>query len=189
MKPPLPARQARSASSAWNVTKTFVQMVVFWSVFLFVFPPLIGRVEESLGLALPWARPGAWRAVAVVIFAAAGALGLWSAWIMATEGKGTPLPFDCPRRLVVRGPYRVVRNPMAIAGLSQAAAVGMFLHSWAVLAYVLAGFVVWNYLVRRWEEDDLSQRFGAPYEQYRRHVRCWFPRLTPYRGSDEPPMK
>src|SRR5262245_39815529 len=30
----------------------------------------------------------------------------------ATEGKGTLAPWDPPRALVLRGPYRFVRNPM-----------------------------------------------------------------------------
>jgi len=33
-------------------------------------------------------------------------------WGFAIRGKGTPLPLDPPKKLVVEGPYRVVRNPM-----------------------------------------------------------------------------
>src|SRR6266478_1600623 len=32
-------------------------------------------------------------------------------WGFALRGKGTPAPFDPPTKLVVEGPYRVVRNP------------------------------------------------------------------------------
>jgi hypothetical protein len=44
-------------------------------------------------------------AIGVVLFLAS--LGRF-----VSEGKGTLAPWDPPRRLVVRGPYRYVRNPM-----------------------------------------------------------------------------
>ena len=110
-------------------------------------------------------------------------LGVSSAWAMSVFGRGTPLPLDCPPRLVVRGPYRFVRNPMAIAGLGQGAAVGVWLGSFSVEGYVLVGFIVWNWFVRPIEEADLRARFGGSYENYCRHVICWRPRV---RGlSDE----
>jgi protein-S-isoprenylcysteine O-methyltransferase Ste14 len=101
---------------------------------------------------------------------------------MARLGAGTPLPLDHANRLVLRGPYAFIRNPMAFTGLTQATAVALILGSTAVLLYVGAGGSFWNWVVRPFEERDLARRFGEPYERYRRAVRCWVPRLTPYRG-------
>src|SRR5262245_21469363 len=39
-------------------------------------------------------------------------LFVWSLAHFWTEGRGTLAPWDPPRRFVVSGPYRVVRNPM-----------------------------------------------------------------------------
>jgi protein-S-isoprenylcysteine O-methyltransferase Ste14 len=86
---------------------------------------------------------------------------------------------DAPRELVVEGPYRFLRNPMAVAGLGQASAVGLWLGSWSVLAYVLAGGVIWHILVRPVEEADLARRFGPPYEAYRRSTPLWIPSPFP----------
>jgi protein-S-isoprenylcysteine O-methyltransferase Ste14 len=72
---------------------------------------------------------------------------------------------------------------MAVAGLGQGFAVAVWLGSWLVLTYVLAGAAVWQAVLRPVEEDDLARRFGAAYASYQRAVRCWWPRLRPYRGQ------
>src|SRR5213594_2110654 len=55
--------------------------------------------------------------------AAAAALALWCIFTFVFLGRGTPAPFDPPRRLMTQGPYRFVRNPMYLgAGLALASA-------------------------------------------------------------------
>jgi protein-S-isoprenylcysteine O-methyltransferase Ste14 len=114
-----------------------------------------------------------------------GSLGLTSSVIMAVRGRGTPLPADCPRELVVAGPYRYLRNPMAVAGLAQGVAVGIVVGSPAVIVYALVGGPVWHVFVRPWEEEDLERRFGEPYRLYRAAVRYLLPRFPGYRPSPD----
>jgi protein-S-isoprenylcysteine O-methyltransferase Ste14 len=98
----------------------------------------------------------------------------------ATEGKGTLAPWDPPRHLVVRGPYRYVRNPM-ISGVlfilfaEAALFLSRSLLSWAVL-FLVINFVYIPVL----EEPQLRQRFGGDYDEYCRHVRRFIPRLRPW---------
>jgi protein-S-isoprenylcysteine O-methyltransferase Ste14 len=99
---------------------------------------------------------------------------------MSTIGRGTPLPLDHAHELVVVGPYRYVRNPMAVSGVGQGLMVALFLGSPLVAVYALMGSGIWQHIFRPLEEDDLAARFGADYENYRREVKCWIPRLTPY---------
>jgi protein-S-isoprenylcysteine O-methyltransferase Ste14 len=176
-------REARPASRSWNVVKTLSQTAVFWSVFLFLFPWGIFALEGEAGLG-SWrfgCSAGQWGGS--LLFLLGGSLGLASGFVMATHGRGTPLPSDCPRELVVSGPYRYVRNPMAIGGLIQGVGVGIFLGSPAVVAYALLGGPVWHLLVRPWEESDLERRFGELYRRYHRAVQCWLPRWRGYRPS------
>jgi protein-S-isoprenylcysteine O-methyltransferase Ste14 len=97
-------------------------------------------------------------------------------WGFALGGQGTPAPIDPPKKLVVEGPYRVVRNPMywgvGLVVLGEA----IVFHSRA-LAYVVAYFVVGvNLFVLLYEEPALKRKFGEEYAEYCRRVPRWLPR-------------
>ena len=174
-------RQAEPTAARWLLVRTAAQIVVFWGLFLFIIPPLIARLDPG---AFAGAPTVARRIAAVVLFAMASALGIASALAMVRWGQGTPLPIDGPRRLVMTGPYAWVRNPMAVAGLSQGTAVALWLGSPLVLVYVLAGGVAWHRLVRPIEEAYLTATFGEEYRTYHARVPLWIPRrVTPAPGS------
>ncbi|MBF4604969.1 methyltransferase family protein [Curtobacterium sp. VKM Ac-2884] len=166
------------AATSRHVVATTVQIIVFWGLFLGVFPVAIAVAEHRWRLhpALPGPVVTALLVVGLVVLALASALGIASAAAMSTKGAGTPLPSASANRLVVAGPYRSVRNPMALAGITQGVAVGLLLGSWMVVVYALAGSIVWNCVVRPLEEADLEARFGDDFRRYAARVRCWVPR-------------
>ena len=139
---------------------------------------MIVAAEGAAGIA-GFDFPGR-RGIGAMLFLAFSALNLRSGGVLSTLGRGTPLPLDCPRELVTSGPYAYVRNPMAVAGLGQGLSVAVWLGSWGVLAYVVAGIAVWQWGARPAEERDLEARFGMAYRDYRAAVRCWVPRLSAY---------
>jgi protein-S-isoprenylcysteine O-methyltransferase Ste14 len=98
----------------------------------------------------------------------------------ATEGDGTLAPWDPPRRLVVRGPYRYVRNPM-ISGVTfvlfgESLILLSIPHAMWALTFLAANFVYIPLL----EEPMLRNRFGDDYVEYCSHVPRLFPRVRPY---------
>ena len=139
-------------------------------------PLAIAGLERRWAVALPF--PSLAGPVGVAVLVLASALGIWSAVVMSTRGDGTPLPSAMPNRLVIAGPYRRIRNPMAVAGILQGAAIGLILQSWLVVAYAVVGSMVWNYVIRPLEESDLKERFGDEFQQYRDTVRCWVPQVS-----------
>lgn len=165
---------ARPAQAA-HLAATFGQIAVFWALFLAVIPIVAASLEQRWAIALPF--PAVAGAIGGVVLGAASLLGLWSALVMSTLGNGTPLPAAMPNTLVIAGPYRWVRNPMAVASIVQGVAVGLILSSWVVVVYAIAGALLWNYAIRPHEEADLERRFGAKFRGYREAVRCWIPRL------------
>jgi len=172
-------RPAREAPRSHHLMVTLAQTSVFWGVFLVALPAAILRFEFALGI--PSFSFAAQHAVAAVLAVSMGVLNLGSGVTMALAGRGTPLPTSTARELVVRGPYRFVRNPMAIGGLGVGVALGLAYGSWGVVAYSVSGGVAWHLVARPMEERDLLARFGEDYAHYRSGVRNWVPRLSAYR--------
>lgn len=116
--------------------------------------------------------------IAGIVVATAGALlALWCVVTFVAIGKGTPAPFDPPRRLVVRGPYRFVRNPMYLGAALALAGAAMFYQSLFLLAYGGIFLLAFGLFVLFYEEPTLRRTFGADYEAYCRRVGRWCPHL------------
>ncbi|HKS43233.1 MAG TPA: isoprenylcysteine carboxylmethyltransferase family protein, partial [Blastocatellia bacterium] len=92
---------------------------------------------------------------------------LWCAWDFTFAGKGTPAPIDPPKRLVVRGLYRHVRNPMYVGVLSVITGEALLFQSLALIEYAAVAFVCVYLFVIFYEEPTLSRKFGESYKNYR----------------------
>jgi protein-S-isoprenylcysteine O-methyltransferase Ste14 len=100
----------------------------------------------------------------------------------ATEGRGTLAPWDPPRALVVRGPYRYVRNPMISGVVFVLFGEGLVLLSRPHLLWAVTFLGINALYIPLLEEPLLEQRFGEAYREYCRHVPRLFPRLRPWPG-------
>lgn len=162
-----------------------IRALTYASVFIglvIVFVP--ARVLESSGVVRP--EIGAVQVVAVVVGAAGGMLALWCVLTFALVGRGTPAPFDPPRRLVVSGPYRFSRNPMYIgAGLALVGA-SLFYESPALGGYTALFLIVVFLFIRLYEEPTLKRTFGEEYEAYCHRVGRWLPK-RPSGSQTDPP--
>ena len=98
-------------------------------------------------------------------------------------GKGTLAPWDPTTRLVVRGPYRRVRNPMITGVLCILVGEAALFGSVPLLTWAAAFFAVNAVYMPLVEEPGLRRRFGEGYEAYRAAVPRWIPRLRPWDPS------
>jgi len=132
------------------------------------------RVLSASGV-LPPTAVGVWQVAGMLLGAAGAALALSCIVAFVVLGRGTPAPFDPPRRLVIRGPYRFVRNPMYIgAGLAVVGAA-LFYQSSALLGYVGVLFLVTHLFVVAYEEPTLRRTFGRDYLAYCERTGRWWP--------------
>ncbi len=97
----------------------------------------------------------------------------------ATEGEGTLAPWDPPRRLVITGLYRYVRNPMITGVVTILLGETAVLLSPAIGRWAVAFFIINAAYIPLVEEPMLVARFGEPYRDYCRRVPRLVPRLRP----------
>lgn len=119
--------------------------------------------------------------LAVGVIGVGAALYLWCLWLFATVGRGTPGPWDAPRRVVAVGPYRWVRDPIYLAALTVVVGEAWLFISLPLLVYAAAMAVTVHLFVLGYEEPTLERRFGPTYAAYRQSVPRWVPR-PPRRG-------
>ena len=153
-------------------TFAFIRTLVIAPLFVWLWTWLFPR---WLGVPMHVVHPEAW-----VVVAIGGLLAGWCVFAFALRGLGTPAPFDPPRRLVVSGLYRFVRNPMyvgmGILLIGEAWLIGRV----EIVFEALIALALVSVLVIVNEEPTLRAKFGEDYIEYCRNVRRWIPRLTPW---------
>jgi len=148
-------------------------------------------VPGTLAGLIPWWMTG-WRVrqplpfgsplrVVGAVLLASGVVFLLHAFVQfVIEGIGTPAPIAPTEHLVVGGLYRHVRNPMYLAVTATLVGQGLLLGQTSLLVYAGGFLLATNAFVLLYEEPTLRRRFGTEYEEYRRAVPGWWPRLRPW---------
>lgn len=150
-------------------------------VFLAVAPGVVAGLVPWL--ISGWSARTWWVPVRVLgaVMIAAGVLVLLHAFArFVIDGIGTPAPIAPTERLVVRGPYRYVRNPMYLAVISVIIGQALMLGRFALMIYATAVGAVFVAFVYLYEQPTLARRFGEQYQAYRDAVPAWRPRRRPW---------
>ena len=137
---------------------------------------LTARILTAAGIARP-ATAGPLQIASLVLAALGAALATWCILAFTFAGKGTPAPFDPPRRLVIVGPYRHLRNPMYVGAVLLLGGAAGYYGSLGLLEYAAGFFVATHLFVIAYEEPTLTRKFGDEYLEYRKRVGRWWPRL------------
>src|SRR3974390_1334708 len=125
------------------------------------------RLSGRFGLECSIAAPGSVRLwLALVPLGSGLGVGLWTMGFFWRFGAGTPAPWDPPTRLVIRGPYRHVRNPMILSVLALLLGEAVLFGSWLLLGWMLLFFGGNSVYFPLSEEPKLQQRFGRGYVEY-----------------------
>lgn len=96
-------------------------------------------------------------------------------WQFAWSGRGTPAPVDPPKKLVQRGLYRWVRNPMYLGILLIVLGEVILFRRLVLLLYFVFLASAFQLFVVLYEERALRRRYGAIYSDYCNSVNRWLP--------------
>lgn len=159
-----------------------------------LFPVTVTLVIPAL--ITPWADVRApdlgspWNVVLVTLGGVLIAVGLglliWTVVLFDRVGEGTLGLGEVmgePVHLVVRGPYRHVRNPMITGVLCILLGEAAVAASAWLLAWFATFLVFQASAIRFWEEPHLAERYGSEYLDYRRNVPRWIPRISAWQPS------
>jgi protein-S-isoprenylcysteine O-methyltransferase Ste14 len=138
----------------------------------------VAFMSRALDKYIPLRVPGWLVPPGVALVVAGAALALTTIGFFIFEGWGTPAVFDPPKRFVPHGPYRLVRNPMYIGGVSMLLGLGFCFKSAAMALFALVAFLLIHTFVVLAEEPGLRKRFGKEYEDYCHAVPRWIPHST-----------
>lgn len=171
-------RFASPAPLAWTLLKAVVSTSLVWGVFLVAIPWAISQARGVIGLEFLFFPPQ--RLLGMLGFGLTGMVAAWATLTVAVVGRGTPLSFDAPRRLVTVGPYAWMRNPLLMSGVGFGIAAAVYTGALLAALYAVLAGVGWQLLIRSGENRELERAFGREYEAYRRHVRYWLPMRKPW---------
>ncbi len=159
----------------WGLIKTII--ILPGTVLVFV-PAAILLLADGTGFAADFQTPAEVTFYAAgMLLAAGGYLSVKTVGLFTTFGEGTPAPWDPPQKLVIRGPYRYVRNPMITGVILILLGESILFNSWLVFLWTLV-FLVGNMIYFPYvEEKGLVARFGDAYREYRDQVPRWVPRF------------
>jgi protein-S-isoprenylcysteine O-methyltransferase Ste14 len=135
-----------------------------------------------------WVIPGSSPLLLVLLGVALIVLGLIPpvhAFIQFAKAGGTPMPVAPTERLVVTGFNRFVRNPMYVGLLTAILGQALLFDSLWLVLYAVIGWIVTASFVHWYEEPTLVRTYGEQYEEYRRNVPAWIPRLTPWNPAPQ----
>jgi protein-S-isoprenylcysteine O-methyltransferase Ste14 len=127
------------------------------------------------GFSRPERGPLAWLGLFLIVLGAA--IYFRCAWEFAVRGLGTPAPIAPTKFLVTTALHRYVRNPMYIGVLGVLLGEAAFFRALVLLKYAAFCFAAAYLFVVFYEEPTLRRQFGESYEQYRRSVPRWIPKL------------
>ncbi len=113
--------------------------------------------------------------ISILVIICGLSLIFYTIFLFKTIGKGTPNPKIPPKEFVVKGPYKLIRNPMALGGTILLIGESLLYYSISLFIITVLYTIILYFNAKYIEEPELIKRFGKPYEEYLKQVPRFFP--------------
>ena len=144
----------------FNVIVTIPVLILYFSGYRFIIPDSLLQIPAGL----------------ILLFFGL-VLAVWTMILFHTTGKGTLSPRAHTKKLVTKGPYKYVRNPMIIGVLSVLTAEALILNTILIFYWAVIFFIINCIYFKLFEEKQLAKNFGDEYIEYKKNVPMWIPKL------------
>jgi protein-S-isoprenylcysteine O-methyltransferase Ste14 len=146
-------------------------------LFLVIIPVLLGLLGHWIARYLMIAIPRNVEITMGVIVLIFGLFFiLWSFTAFWYIGKGTPVPLAATSKLMTSGPFRYTRNPLKLGAFCYYFGLGTICDSLTTgLIMFIIALCLGILYHKTVEEQELLERFGQEYEEYRRRTSFLIP--------------
>jgi len=162
-----------------NVREKAIEIItyIFFSSIFLIITPAIAKYLDFLILKTNYLlAPYPYMIIIGVLIAISGLfLVLCTIYLFKRFGDGTPNPAIPPKKLVIKGPYKIVRNPMALGGAILLAGEVLIYYSLCLFVLTVIYVIILYFNAMLIEEPGLKKRFGNEYEKYLKEVPRFFP--------------
>lgn len=161
----------------YSPQQRLVMLVFAALLFVIALPMLIVRTsrQHSQQRRLPRPLQVTGRLLGTILGVIGWPLALWSVVDQFTRGRGTPVPVMATQALLVDGPYRYSRNPMALGTILAYLGIAVYYGAQKIAYRVLLGAGLLMLYVKLFEEQEMEARFGRAYVDYKAQTPFLFP--------------
>ena len=108
--------------------------------------------------------------IGLILFISVLCMDVYLFLLFKIYGKGTPVPLEPSKKLVMEGPYKRTINPMYLGHLAVYLSFFMYFGHISLLFLFVIAFLLLHALVTKWEEPGLKARLGRKYIEYTNRV-------------------
>lgn len=154
--------------------RALIAFMVLPGIAAFIAPLIIAKID-------PWR--GNLQAPGIFTMCLGAVSLIWCVRDFYVSGKGTLAPWGPPKKMVVVGLYRFMRNPMYVGVILLVLGWSLYVLSPILILYDVVLIIGFHIRIIRNKEPYLKQQFGEQWEMYKQEVPRWLPRMPRKEGS------